>query len=313
MKKHLIWGAAALLALLLAPSCKKEQTTTTPGLTGLMVVNTTSYVPAGAEVTFKADASKITTSDKSTPGTIGLYWQVDAGKKDTLTLDVSKSNPEYKVSGVEAGKHTVTCYAFSANYYNTSSSTTFRAIDPESAISGLPEQKVEYIGGHPYPVFISGDLCWMARNIYGKGGRSYSDASVLDSVFGNYYTWLEAHTVCPDGWHLPSGVEFDSLGKDAGALMVNASFLNEEMWSYWPKVNITNSLGFNALPTGYLDTTSESLSDNGLGEYAAWWVADSEGDGLGGYRYIFEENPTVQKGRGSSVSLALNVRCVRLR
>ncbi len=313
MKKHLIAGAAALLAVLLAPGCKKDNSTTLPGLTGLSITAAAEYVAYGATVTFKADASHIVASDNSHPGAIGLYWQVDGGKKDTLTLDVSKSNPPFTITGVEAGEHTVICNAFAANYYNSSDSETFQAIDPATAITGLPEQEMMYIGGERYPVVACGDLLWMARNLHGKGGRSYSNASVLDSVFGTYYTWLEAHTVCPDGWHLPTGAEFDTLGKEAGDLMANASFLNKEMWTYWPDVAITNSLGFNALPTGYLDTTSQSFQEQGLGDYAAWWVSDTAGDGLGSFRYIFEENPEIQKGRGSSVSLALNVRCVRLR
>ena len=155
----------------------------------------------------------------------------------------------------------------------------------------------------------SGSLLWMAQNLYG-GGISYCDAPVLDSVFGNYYSWEEASKACPDGWRLPSGAEFDALGMDAGKLMVNASFLDVEMWSYWPAVHITNELNFNALPTGYLDKTTELYRDKGLGDYAAWWTADREGD-LAVYRYIFEENPEVQKGQGSMVSLALNVRCVK--
>ena len=112
MKKHLIWGTAALLAVLLAPSCKKEKNISIPGLSGLMIVSATPFVPSGGEVSFKADASRIVTSDDSTPGAIGICWQLDTGKKDTLTLDVSKSNPEYRITGVEAGNHNVTCYAF---------------------------------------------------------------------------------------------------------------------------------------------------------------------------------------------------------
>ena len=309
MKKHLIWGTAVLLTVLLTPGCKKDDDTTSPSLSGLTVSTATPYIPFGTSVTFTADVSQIITSDGSTPSSIGLYWQVDSGNRDTLTLDVSKSNPAYTLSYVQAGSHTVTCTAFAANYYNNSSSTTFQAIDPDTAITGIPQQKTMKIGTKEYPVIQSGNLLWMAQNLYG-GGISYGDAPVLDSVFGNYYTWKEASGACPDGWRLPSGNEFDALGQDAGKLMVNASFLDEEMWSYWPAVRITNDLKFNAIPTGYLDKTTELYRDQGLGDYAAWWTADCQGE-LAGYRYIFEENPLVQKSQGSIVSLALNIRCVK--
>ena len=310
MKKHLLWGAAALLAVLLAPGCKKDSDTTTPGLSGLSVSTATAFVTVGASVTFTADASGIYASDSSTPGAIGIYWQLDSGDKDTLTVDVSKSNPSYTLTNIAAGNHTVTCAAFCSGYYNASSTASFQAIDPETALTGLPKQKTEKIGTEVYPILQSGGLLWMGKNLYGGGGISYGDAPVLDSVFGNYYTWEEAGAACPSGWRLPSAAEFDQLGTDAGKLMVNALFMENEMWTYWPAVTITNALSFNAIPTGYLDKATENNRDQGLGDYACWWTADREGN-LGVYRYIFEENPLVQKGQGSISSLALNVRCVK--
>ena len=309
MKKHLIWGAAALLAVLVAPGCKKDNDTTTPGLSGLQINTATPYIAAGTTVSFTADVSGIYTSDESTPGPIGLYWQLDSGAKDTLTLDASRSNPAFTVRNIEAGSHKVTCCAFAADYYNGSSTASFQAIDPETAISGTEAQSVATVGAHEYAVTRLGGLVWMAQNLYG-GGLSYADATVLDPVFGNYYSWEEASAACPDGWRLPTGAEFDNLGTDAGALMVNASFLDVEMWTYWPSVTITNSLYFNALPTGYLDQSTELYRNKGLGDYAAWWTSDQDGE-LAVFRYIFEENPVVQKGQGSKSSLALNVRCVK--
>ena len=310
MKKHLIWGAAALLAVLVAPGCKKDNTTTTPGLSGLSISTTTPFVPVDATVTFKANVGGLYTSDDSTPGAVGLYWQVDGGDRDTLTVDITKSNPVFTLTGIEAGTHTVTCSAFADNYYNGTATATFQAIDPETAITGTDAQSQVTIGGHSYAVTRLGGMLWMAQNLYGDG-LSYKDAPVLDSIFGNYYSWEEATVACPDGWRLPTGAEFDQLGPEAGALMVNASFMDEEMWTYWPSVKITNELYFNALPTGYLDTTSEDYRDRGLGDYAAWWTSDREGE-LAAYRYIFEENPVVQKGQGNTLSLALNVRCVKV-
>ena len=310
MKKHLIWGAAALLAVLLASGCKKEESSTLPGLTGLTINTVTPYVPQGATVSFTADVSQLVASDSSEPGVIGLYWQVDSGAKDTLTRDISKSNPAYTLSNVDAGSHTVICYAFADNYYNGSSTATFNAIDPDTAITGITTLAVETIGTQQYPVFRNGGLIWMGSNLYGEGGLSYSDAQVLDKVFGNYFSWEEASAACPEGWRLPSAAEFDALGADAGKLMVDALFLDEEMWTYWPAVKITNELYFNAIPVGYMDKSSQLYRDKGLGDYAAWWTADRQ-DELAAYRYIFEENPLVQKGQGSMKSLALSVRCVK--
>ena len=155
----------------------------------------------------------------------------------------------------------------------------------------------------------------MGQNLYGtSAGRDYKNCEVVSDVFGRYYTWEEAQTACPDGWRLPTAEEFDSiLGSVSGDLMVEAKFQDVTMWTYWPQVTITNARKFNALPTGYMDLSSDDPMFGYL-DYACWWTADDSWDedqDWGVYRYIYEDEPTIMKGKGSKTSLALNVRCVK--
>ena len=92
--------------------------------------------------------------------------------------------------------------------------------------------------------------------------------------------------------------------------MANATFVDVTMWAYWPAVVITNTTAFNAIPVGYLDLTYPESPEGGFKEYACFWTAD-EKDGMGVFRYIYEESDTVQKGQGSKESLAMSVRCVK--
>lgn len=302
----------ALLACLSILSCKKEDDPTTlPSLSGLSVENNaTTYVRVGATLTFTADVSSITTSDKSDPGTVGMYWQVNTAAKDTLTRDIKVKVPTFTYTVDSLGTYTVYCNIFATDYYNNAASVTFKAIDPETALAGLAGERTEILDGKGFRVVEAGTNTWTAENYYG-GGRQYKDSEVLDSVFGNYYTWEQALTVCPEGWHLPTGAEFDALGTDAGSLMANVSFLSESMWEYWPGMSITNSQGFNAIPIGYLDLTQALSTEQGYEEYALWWTADEVNAELACFRFIYEDNPVVQQGQGSKTSLALNVRCVK--
>ncbi len=315
MKKIIsILVLTAVLASLAA--CKKnDSTTTTPSLSGLTISSSLPYVREGVAQTFTADISEIYTSDGTDPGTIGIYWQVNSSTLDTTSVDISKSNPSYTVSADSLGTYTVKVHVFAVNgnYYNGAATTSFTALDPDTALEGLEGDKFEQIGKYTYHVTDAGGLTWMAANLYGtESGRHYQDCEVVSSIFGRYYTWEEAQNACPDGWRLPSAAEFDqALGKLAGDVMVDAYFLDDNMWTYWPQVQISNKLLFNALPTGYLDLSTPQQV-YGFKNYAVWWTSDQieEGD-MGVYRYIYVEDADIKAGKGGKNSLALNVRCVK--
>jgi len=82
----------------------------------------------------------------------------------------------------------------------------------------------------------------------------------------------------PSGWHLPTAAEWDALGEDAGAIMVNATFLDNAMWSVAIGQNITNSTGFNAIPVGYYDSSASLSKFRRYEEMAAFWTASDATD-----------------------------------
>lgn len=312
MKKTLFY-AFLLLMVVAAVSCKKKSEETTPSLSGLSIISDyDNFMGEGCTVTARADVSGLVASDGSTPEKVGIYFYF-GDVRDTVTRDVKVSNPSFSVTIDEAGTHTLLCYAFAGDkYYNTSASISFTVLNPETAITGRPDQPyVEVAGNKFYTTEIEGKT-WMTNNLYGtNSGRYYQDSEILASVFGQYYSWEEAQGACPNGWHLPTEEEFDScLGEVSGDLMVNAKFVDREMWSYWPDVKITNKFEFNALPVGYLDYTLEDVPETGYLEYACFWTQGEEDD-FGLFRYIFEEYDTVQQGKGDKNTLYLSVRCVK--
>lgn len=306
---------AATLAVI---SCKKkDENTTLPSLSGFSINTAIPFVREGTSQTFQLDISGLTTSDGNEPGPLGVAWNITGSKRDTLTRDVYDSNPSFTVKPEKTGNYTVTCYIFALNedYYSTSVATSFSVIDPGTAMEGQEADQIVIIGDKSYYAFDAGGLIWMGQNLYGtSAGRDYKNCEVVSDVFGRYYTWEEAQTACPDGWRLPTAQEFDSiLGSVSGDLMVEAKFQNVTMWTYWPQVNITNARKFNAIPTGYMDLSSDE-SMFGYLDYACWWTSDESWDGeqdWGVYRYIYEDEPIIMKGKGSKTSLALNVRCVK--
>lgn len=308
----------ALGVVLLSGGCKKDDSTTSlPSITGLTVNTVTPFVRVGTTLEFKADTENITTSSSSTtttttkPDAIGLYWQVNTStKRDTLSRDISKSNPVFTYRADTLGTYNVYCYAFASGFYSSSAYTTFKAIDPQTVLTGLKTDGITTIGTATYRTTVIGGKTWLAENLHVSGGSAYGDSDVLETVFGRYYTWEEALGACPSGWHLPTGAEFETLGQDARALMADATFDSEKMWEYWPGMVPTNELGFNAIPCGYMDLAQPS-PEQGYEEYAAWWTADEYDARRARFRYIYENNPQLQAGQGGKTSLALTVRCVK--
>jgi len=311
-------AATAVLGI----GCKKTTTTkVTPSMGGLGISEPYMFVHVGETQSLSVFVDDMYTSDNSDPGTLGVYWTVNNWQRDTTTRDVEKSNPEFHVVADVEGKYTVTASVFALNqkYYNASVSTTFQAIYPETALTGMEGvQEAVKVGDDEVMLYVTpkiGNHIWLGENLFTRGkGIPYQRCDVVAELFGHYYTWQEAQTVCPEGWRLPTADEFDQdLGSNAGSLMVDAAFQKVKMWPYWPDVVITNQHLFNALPVGYMDlsTTNEIY---GYKEYACWWTADSVTDHdveMGVYRYIYAEEPEVKKGKGSKDTLLLSVRCVK--
>ncbi|MBQ9410223.1 MAG: fibrobacter succinogenes major paralogous domain-containing protein [Bacteroidales bacterium] len=307
MKKTVIF-IITLAGILSAFACKKDETTeTTPSLSGLIISEAVPYVAKGDVVVFKANVAGLLTSDGTDPGIIGLYWQVNSAKKDTLSRNIKTENPDFEYSVDSLGTYQVSCYAFTDkdhNFYNASAVTSFQAIDPANALTGIGQDATVIIGGKE----------WTAMNLDSTTyGVSHKGSDVTAPLFGRFFTWEEASAACPSGWHLPTAEEWDALGKDVSGLMAPAKFLDEDMWKAALGQSITNSTGFNAIPVGYLDNTASIDKFRLYGEMAAFWTAsDSAQDATQAqFRFIRYDNPEIMKGSGDKTSLALSVRCVK--
>ena len=309
MKKYILLGTA-LLTLLGAASCKKtdDDTTNTPSLSGLTVNQVPPFLPKGTTLTYKANVDYITVSKGDMPATLGLCWQVNSAKRDTLTRNTAQSNPDYVYTADTLGTYNVFCYAYATGYYSASASSSFIVVDPETVLTDVEDPSGE--------VTVNG-ITWKAGNLNnGTCGLSFRNSSVLDAPMGRMYNWQEAQTACPAGWHLPSLQDFKTSFAEtsgvihSGDLMADASFRGEKMWEYWSGVTVTNKYGFNAIPLGYIDSSDTVNTYDKWGEYACWWTSDSAG-GMGVYLYLFEREPEALTGKGDKESLYLSVRCIK--
>ncbi len=132
--------------------------------------------------------------------------------------------------------------------------------------------------GNVYRTITLNGVTWMAENLRfkPKQGAAYYDNDPQNAkVYGMLYDWKTAKTVCPDGWHLPTGNEFRTLSDH---------FQHHESWRKESKdtVSFTIQLGglqdhegtFSEIDeSGYYWTATEY--DNKSAEYFSYLIIDN--------------------------------------
>lgn len=334
--------AAALCALILAASCKKEEETALPSLTGsLNITGVPAYVSPQDEVTFKIN--RITHPEG---GNIGYAYSITEGYMTTKdTLDAGEMTFTYKFcdrknfSKDTLRTVTVSAYAFADGYYTTYSSSypvtiVKGGVGADASIQGIEAGTTEVIDGITYYTCTINGATWLSRNLVREDvGIPYLNCDAMLDVFGSYMTYEQAQTACPEGYALPDDRQFlelvldevyeDKILKDipgvAGQLMANALFNNEEMWPYWPESNIDNSTCFSAIPAGYAniyERDGKYVGDfDGVGSYAAFWLDDTDpGDNDKAFcRFIVASSNDLKITSQDRKSFGASVRCVKIR
>ncbi|NQU67515.1 MAG: fibrobacter succinogenes major paralogous domain-containing protein [Candidatus Marinimicrobia bacterium] len=174
------------------------------------------------------------------------------------------------------------------------------------------ESTVADIDNNTYQTVQIGEQCWMVENLkvthYQNGDpipTDYSDsewASLDDTEtgayavyyddpsnavsYGNLYNWYavdDARDICPEGWHVPTDLEWteltDYLGGTtvAGGKMKSTGAIEngDGLW-YAPNTGATNESGFTALPAGYRGIDAFY---GGMGYYGRYWSSMADGNG----------------------------------
>lgn len=123
-----------------------------------------------------------------------------------------------------------------------------------------------------YKTVKIGEQTWMAENLSSKNGwYMWCNGKVKKDCkkYGKVYTWAQAKSECPSGWHLPSKEEFMILIDAVGGEKVAGKQLKSS--TTWDKGgNGTDEYCFSALASGIYNSESE-WSESGLGESTCFW------------------------------------------
>ncbi len=162
------------------------------------------------------------------------------------------------------------------------------------------------IDGNVYNIVVIGSQVWMAENLkvthYWNGDViphvadydewreltegaycNYANDPIIASFYGHLYNFdavIDSRNICPEGWHIPSRYEWETLIDYLGGESVAGGKL-KSFTSWEHNGNGTNESGFSALPAGIRNSNYENYI--WLGENTYFWSSTSMGD----YAYSF--------------------------
>lgn len=154
---------------------------------------------------------------------------------------------------------------------------------------GPPAGTVTDFDGNVYETVTIGTQTWMKENLR---SLHYADGSTIEEVYvyddnesnaatyGRLYTWnavsntgKSVQGICPEGWHIPSKSECETLIDYLGGITVAGGKMKETGFNYWdnPNDGATNESGYSGRGAGMRGQTGNYTSIKQLG---AIWTSD---------------------------------------
>ena len=160
---------------------------------------------------------------------------------------------------------------------------------------GPPAGTVTDYDGNVYETVVIRTQTWMKENLR---SQHYADGSAIDGVYayddnesnvtdyGRLYTWNavmklskklsgRAQGICPDGWHVPSKAEAETLQDFLGGHMEAGGKMKETGFTYWenPNTGATNESGFSSRGAGQRGQTGNYT--NLMRSFNIWTSTDN--------------------------------------
>ncbi len=262
----------------------------------------------------------------------GNFQEIDWGN-DSYFLKV-----EMDISGgssyIEMGTSQLLSVPYSlytASIYVHYSNDTLYIGDQYVVISGgggPPAGTVTDYDGNIYETVEIGTQTWMKENLR---SLHYADGSVIDetyayednesyvSDYGRLYTWTaamklskntleRAQGICPEGWHVPSKDEAETLQDYLGGHMEAGGKMKETGFTYWedPNTGATNESEFSSRGAGQRGQTGNYT--NLMRSFNIWTSTDN-GDKAYHMSNLFNSDNTAFELHTKTIGWS--VRCVK--
>jgi uncharacterized protein (TIGR02145 family) len=289
-----------------------------------------NFIQAGDEVSF-IDTSKNDPTD----------WTWDFGDGSS----VIEQNPSHTYT--DAGVYSVSLTI--SNDQGTSSVSKERLIVVKESLAPIETGTiVDARDGATYNTILINGTWWMAENlaylenvspptttsftephsyVYGYLGSDPEAAKASEnySIYGVMYNWNAAKDACPEGWYIPTAEDWNNLfvylglneDVDIEAVTNFGHFeggrLKESGFSHWdvPNAGATNSVGFSALPGGFMTTAEGAEEFWGLGQYGKFYSSSENAYYPGVTSFYVSYNTSSVNASPVANRNVAHIRCVK--
>ena len=260
----------------------------------------------------------------------------DCDDASSSSVTPKSSDSETSVSSSSSVKYSSSKGSSSSSEQSSSSAVSSSSVpegyvDPSTVVTGTMTDERD---GQTYKTVTIGTQTWMAENLNYETAKSYcyGDNVTNCAKYGRLYTWAAAmdsagtwttnglscgysktclptypvRGVCPEGWHLPTQMEWNTLftavgGQSTAGLKLKSS----PGWN--SRGNGTDAFGFSALPAG--DRSYNGNYDN-EGVHAIFW-SSSEGNGNNAYEMCLIYDYDSARPHYYDKDNGFSVRCVK--
>lgn len=167
-----------------------------------------------------------------------------------------------------------------------------------------------YANGDPIPN-VTGNLQW--SNLSTGAWCNYDNNVLNDSLYGKLYNWytvVDARNLCPNGWHVPSSVEWEVLVDLLGGELSAGGKMKSIVGWESPNQGATNESGFSGLPGGYRFYFQGGYF-SGIGFFGYWWSSTTQPSTSNAWSRTLNYSDDNASLASYAKKNGLSVRCIR--
>lgn len=298
MRKYSLYFTFISIAISIFVNCEKNPTENTVKIPEVTTDEVVNIIDASAEC-----RGTVTSDGGSSVYDRGVCWSTS----QTPTISDSKTTQTWHGTG------SFTCnirgLLSEATYYVRAYAKNSAGTGYGSVLSFTTEKSPETVtdsDGNIYQTVKIGDQLWMAENLkvtrYRDGTPipnitdntewgelktgaycNYNNSEDIAATYGRLYNWYavnNSHNIAPEGWHIPTKEEWQTLVDYLGGILVAGCKMKETGTTHWwsPNFCATNESGFTALPGGNRgDHETRGEFHDSIGRMAAFWSSSEYG------------------------------------
>ena len=291
--KHVVEGSrpvflAFFAVLFLFSACSNYQEEFDNNFGALEYVDDVDYSsPSGGDDPLPSSSDGNNPSSSSVPTSSGTEPQSSAVVPASSSGEPPRSSAESSSSMMSSSSVKSSSSVMSSSSVKSSSSLAYHFQLPIHGIS--------------YKVVTIGKQTWMAENMAKENPTFYyPDGDRNKWAYGRLYDWSTAEGICPEGWHLPDSLEWQTLFDAVGGIEVAGGVLQSQ-----------NGYGTGEeMFAGFRNSDGEFMY---FDKFADFWINDDSGVKFVELqrrdpRAFFMPNPEYMPG--NLTGYAYSVRCI---